>query len=244
MMGDGVIDLRAIRAMVEAAGYRGHCEVEILSANNWWTARSRRGAAHLHRAASDRRLIIPRPRRGQPCGGRSRSGRRRWHALRRPGGRRKMTTMRSASSSNSSRSSLTSSTAAPRLRAATISAWISATAAKSSPKHGIGGDQHVDLAAELARQHRALDVAAGEVADRRIGRAGLDLVARDHALGLRADLLRRLSHQPPAANGARSKSRKREVVGDAHARARRRSSAAPPAGTRACAGASRSRVAR
>ena len=37
MMGDGVIDLRAIRALVEAAGYRGHCEVEILSANNWWT---------------------------------------------------------------------------------------------------------------------------------------------------------------------------------------------------------------
>jgi len=36
MMGDGVIDLRAIRALVEAAGYRGHCEVEILSANNWW----------------------------------------------------------------------------------------------------------------------------------------------------------------------------------------------------------------
>ncbi len=36
MMGDGVIDLRAVRALVEAAGYRGHCEVEILSANNWW----------------------------------------------------------------------------------------------------------------------------------------------------------------------------------------------------------------
>jgi sugar phosphate isomerase/epimerase len=36
MMGDGVIDLRAIRAMVEAAGYTGHCEVEILSAGNWW----------------------------------------------------------------------------------------------------------------------------------------------------------------------------------------------------------------
>jgi sugar phosphate isomerase/epimerase len=36
MMGDGVIDLRAIRAMVEATGYRGHCEVEILSAENWW----------------------------------------------------------------------------------------------------------------------------------------------------------------------------------------------------------------
>jgi sugar phosphate isomerase/epimerase len=36
MMGDGVIDLRAMRAMVEGAGYRGHCEVEILSASNWW----------------------------------------------------------------------------------------------------------------------------------------------------------------------------------------------------------------
>lgn len=36
MMGDGVIDLRVIRAMVERAGYRGHCEVEILSAANWW----------------------------------------------------------------------------------------------------------------------------------------------------------------------------------------------------------------
>jgi sugar phosphate isomerase/epimerase len=36
MMGDGVIDLRAIRAMVEDAGYRGHCEVEILSAEDWW----------------------------------------------------------------------------------------------------------------------------------------------------------------------------------------------------------------
>ena len=36
MMGDGVIDLRGIRAMVEATGYRGHCEVEILSAENWW----------------------------------------------------------------------------------------------------------------------------------------------------------------------------------------------------------------
>jgi sugar phosphate isomerase/epimerase len=35
MMGDGVIDLRGIRAQVEAAGYRGHCEVEILS-RKWW----------------------------------------------------------------------------------------------------------------------------------------------------------------------------------------------------------------
>lgn len=37
MMGDGVIDIPAIRAQVEAAGYQGHCEVEIMSARNWWT---------------------------------------------------------------------------------------------------------------------------------------------------------------------------------------------------------------
>jgi sugar phosphate isomerase/epimerase len=36
MMGDGVADLRAIRAAVEGAGYRGLCEVEIFSAGNWW----------------------------------------------------------------------------------------------------------------------------------------------------------------------------------------------------------------
>ncbi len=36
MPGDGVIDLRAIRAMVEATGYAGHCDVEIFSAENWW----------------------------------------------------------------------------------------------------------------------------------------------------------------------------------------------------------------
>jgi len=36
MPGDGVIDLPAIRRMVEAAGYTGHVEVEILSARDWW----------------------------------------------------------------------------------------------------------------------------------------------------------------------------------------------------------------
>ena len=36
MMGDGVIDLRGIRAMVEAAGFAGHCDVEIFSARDWW----------------------------------------------------------------------------------------------------------------------------------------------------------------------------------------------------------------
>ncbi|MCC7272854.1 MAG: sugar phosphate isomerase/epimerase [Alphaproteobacteria bacterium] len=36
MMGDGVIDIRAIRGLVEAAGYTGLHEVEIFSAGNWW----------------------------------------------------------------------------------------------------------------------------------------------------------------------------------------------------------------
>jgi sugar phosphate isomerase/epimerase len=35
MMGDGVIELRRIRAAVEAAGYRGFAEVEIFS-EDWW----------------------------------------------------------------------------------------------------------------------------------------------------------------------------------------------------------------
>jgi sugar phosphate isomerase/epimerase len=37
MMGDGVIDIPAIRSMVEKARYRGLVEVEIFSAANWWT---------------------------------------------------------------------------------------------------------------------------------------------------------------------------------------------------------------
>ena len=36
MPGDGVIDLRGIRAMVEATGYANHCDVEIFSAQDWW----------------------------------------------------------------------------------------------------------------------------------------------------------------------------------------------------------------
>lgn len=36
MMGDGVIDLPAIRHGMEAAGYQGFCEVEIFSASHWW----------------------------------------------------------------------------------------------------------------------------------------------------------------------------------------------------------------
>lgn len=36
MMGDGVIDLKGMHAMVDATGYDGMIEVEIFSANNWW----------------------------------------------------------------------------------------------------------------------------------------------------------------------------------------------------------------
>ncbi|MFV0490495.1 MAG: sugar phosphate isomerase/epimerase family protein [Pseudorhodobacter sp.] len=36
MMGDGVADLKAIRAAVEAAGYSGACEVEVFSSRDWW----------------------------------------------------------------------------------------------------------------------------------------------------------------------------------------------------------------
>ena len=36
MMGDGIIDLRGIRDLVEAAGYHGLAEVEIFSRENWW----------------------------------------------------------------------------------------------------------------------------------------------------------------------------------------------------------------
>lgn len=36
MPGDGMIDLKSIRAMVEATGYDGFIDVEIFSAHNWW----------------------------------------------------------------------------------------------------------------------------------------------------------------------------------------------------------------
>ncbi len=36
MMGDGVADLKSIRASVEGAGYGGLCEVEVFSARDWW----------------------------------------------------------------------------------------------------------------------------------------------------------------------------------------------------------------
>ena len=36
MMGDGVIDLKAIRTEIEKAGFSGPQEVEIFSTENWW----------------------------------------------------------------------------------------------------------------------------------------------------------------------------------------------------------------
>ncbi|ABG30209.1 sugar phosphate isomerase/epimerase [Roseobacter denitrificans] len=36
MMGDGVADLKALRQLVEETGYKGYCEVEVFSAEDWW----------------------------------------------------------------------------------------------------------------------------------------------------------------------------------------------------------------
>jgi sugar phosphate isomerase/epimerase len=36
MPGDGAIDLRRLRGLVEDAGFTGHCELEVFSAENWW----------------------------------------------------------------------------------------------------------------------------------------------------------------------------------------------------------------
>ncbi len=37
MMGDGVIDIAGLRARVDAAGYTGMIEVEVMSQQDWWT---------------------------------------------------------------------------------------------------------------------------------------------------------------------------------------------------------------
>src|SRR5947208_16763448 len=84
------------------------------------------------------------------------------------------------------------------------------------PEAGIGSDQHLDLAAELPRQYRALHIAARECRDWRIRRAGLDLVQPDLALGILAE---GWPIQPPTAFGKRRavEFTERNVVGDAHA---------------------------
>ena len=57
MMGDGIIELKKIRALVEAAGYAGHVEVEIFSDALVEPPR-RRGARHLHGALQDGGVIV------------------------------------------------------------------------------------------------------------------------------------------------------------------------------------------
>ncbi len=54
MPGDGVIALRTIRALVEATGYAGHCDVEIFSAENWW----KRDPAEVLRVCLERHQTV------------------------------------------------------------------------------------------------------------------------------------------------------------------------------------------
>ena len=81
---------------------------------------------------------------------------------------------------------------------------------------GIGRDQHFDIAAELARQHGALHIAAGQRRDRGIRGAGLDLVLRDFFLGVVAKCR---AVEPPAAACERRavEFAESDIVGDAHA---------------------------
>ncbi len=55
MMGDGVIELRRIRAAVEAQGFAGYSEVEIFSATNWW---QRDGAEVLDTCIERHRTVV------------------------------------------------------------------------------------------------------------------------------------------------------------------------------------------
>ena len=55
MMGDGIIDIPAIRAQVEATGFTGLCEVEIFSAANWW---KRPGAEVIATAIERFRTVV------------------------------------------------------------------------------------------------------------------------------------------------------------------------------------------
>jgi hypothetical protein len=50
MMGDGVIDIKSVRAAVEAQGFAGYSEIEIFS-NDWWSKPMDEVLRDLHRAA-------------------------------------------------------------------------------------------------------------------------------------------------------------------------------------------------
>ena len=138
------------------------------------------------------------------------------------------TTRREASASSSSRSSLTSSTPAPASRAARSRAWISALAWKSRPKQGLATISSRGFAVELARQHGALHVAAGQGLDRRVRAGRLDLEGGDLAQRLRAH---RAARQPAArAPAARGRSCAAPGSRPPPACRRRRCAAAPRAG--------------
>jgi hypothetical protein len=63
---------------------------------------------------------------------------------------------------------------------------------------GIGGDHDVDLTTQLARKDGALDIAARELADRRVITAGLDPVARNRT---HRPLAESRLIEPPTATG-------------------------------------------
>ncbi|WP_445678934.1 sugar phosphate isomerase/epimerase family protein [Radicibacter daui] len=54
MMGDGIIDLKAIRAMIEKAGFKGPQEVEIFSSQNW----EKRPGEEVLKTAIERYLTV------------------------------------------------------------------------------------------------------------------------------------------------------------------------------------------
>ncbi len=55
MMGDGVIDLPALRGAMEAQGFAGYSEVEVFSSQNWW---KRPGEAVLDMCISRHRTCV------------------------------------------------------------------------------------------------------------------------------------------------------------------------------------------
>ena len=59
MMGDGVIDIRRIRRLVEETGYNGYREVEIFSERNWWRRDPDEVVAHCQGPLSVGRDLTP-----------------------------------------------------------------------------------------------------------------------------------------------------------------------------------------
>src|SRR5262249_48949672 len=86
---------------------------------------------------------------------------------------------------------------------------------KIEPEARVGCDHDVDLAAELASKHRALDIASGKLADRGVEAARLDLVSIDLTCGAFAELG---MVEPPSAQRERRSVEiaEGEVVGKTH----------------------------